>query len=71
LLVILKRSTSHKGKTPLAQTRIDTGSWTAKSKTGKIAIDKAWVNNFHIEIILGVKVDNSYFVIACKETKME
>jgi hypothetical protein len=70
LLVILK-STSHKEKTPLPQTRIDTGSWTAKSKTGKIAIGKAWVNNFHIEIILSVKVDNPYFVIAYKETEME
>ena len=42
---ILKRSMSSKGKQTV-QTRIDTGPWTAKSKTGKPAIGRAWANFF-------------------------
>jgi hypothetical protein len=65
----LKRSTSRKGKSQPVQTRIDTKPWTSKSKQAKSAIGKAWAKFFHTEAIPGVKADNPYFVVACKETQ--
>jgi hypothetical protein len=65
----LKRLTSRKGKSELAQTRIETRPWTSKSKQAKSAIGKAWAKFFHIEAIPGAKADNPYFVVACKETQ--
>lgn len=65
----LKRSTSRKGKAAPVQTRIDTGPWTQKGKNAKAAIGKAWAKFFHTEAIPGVKADNPYFVVACKETQ--
>jgi hypothetical protein len=65
----LKRSTSRRGKSEPVQTRIDTGPWTIKSKQSKSTIGKARAKKIHTEAIPGVKVDNPYFVVACKETQ--
>jgi hypothetical protein len=50
------------------QTSIENGPWATKSKIVKTAIGKAWTI-FHTKAILGVKLDNPYFVEACKETQ--
>jgi hypothetical protein len=65
----LKRTTSRKGKSEHVQTRIDTGTWIAKSKQAKSAIGKACAKFFHTEANPGVKADNPYFIMACKETQ--
>jgi hypothetical protein len=55
LLGRLRRSASQRVKDTPMQIRIDTGSWSMKSKLAKIAIGKVWAKNFHTEAILGVK----------------
>jgi hypothetical protein len=65
----LKRSTSKKGTSQPVQNRIDTGSWTSKSKQAKSAIGKARTKIFHTEAIPGAKANNPYFVVACKKTQ--
>jgi hypothetical protein len=64
----LRRSTSQRGKSTPVQTRIDTRSWSTKSKLAKIGIGKAWSKFCHTKAIPGVKANNPYFVVVVNET---
>jgi hypothetical protein len=57
------------GRRGMTQPRIDTGSWTQKSKNANEAIGKAWSKFFHITGVPGRQTDNPYFVSAVRETQ--
>jgi hypothetical protein len=56
------------GRRGMAQTRIDTGSWTQKGKNASESIGKVWSKFFHTAGVPGRQADRPYFVSAIRET---
>jgi hypothetical protein len=51
------------------QNRIDIDPWTSKGKSAKEAIEQAWLKWFHVLVIRDRNANNTYFILAVKQTQ--